>query len=1197
MDSPLAGRGSDVARMLVAFSCLMLAWFCQDRAAAQVVWTGNTDVPLNISSNARLKYGNNSFSLVWTPLNSYPGVAYVSDLKPAQQDTPVPFAFTVNPQTMGIDPAPGTKRLTIRYATSTGEYTASVSDGSMLTIPNASHTRVGAGQTVSGFVVISAIYGTTNKAVDVKSMLRVKMMLLSPTYDSLQFNDFAYRPEGGLVLFGGGRYPSVGYPSSAGYYQVTEMDGFSYRTTETVACGAFGAGKLVMGISDPSFSGYNDGSHVSYTTPPNYSYYYWSETSIPANFRMKRVIFEDGKFVGVGTRQPDDYSSVTKGAVFVSYDGIEWITQVINGTTSLDAICRDPAGRWVAVGSSATVISSPNAFEWTKTTVPGAGYLTSVCSANGYCVVGSSSGKIYSTTNFSGWGLKVTASGVVTDIAAGDGKFMALAGTKIYQSAFAPPGIADVGTQPAGRFVVPQQSVSLSVVAAGTPPFSYQWYAGSSGATGSPVEGATEATFQTPALEVSAKYWVKVTNALGSANSDAASLVMQTPPMITVQPAGKTLVMGTSVSTTVAVAGENIHYQWYKGFTGDVSSPVSGQTSASLTLPSVQPGSAYYWVRAWNDLGSVDSESLLAQVTPLAPSIYGQPFDAITWNGEAEYLGVDARGPYLSYQWYAGSSGDTSHPLAATSSSYVPITGVTGVFRYWVRVSNSVGSVDSRTVTYTVLAPRIPVISQQPPDLNGYVDAMGYLTVSAAGNNLSYMWFAGESGDTSLPVYASDYFYPPDNEPGTWRYWVRVSNGAGHVDSQAVTVVVKAQETGLITRQPLDNSSLVGRSVSISVTAAGTGITYQWYSGNSGDTSAPVSGGTSYYLYPPYDTIGQKPYWVRVTAGAVAQDSATAVFSVVPQLLVITDQTLYDGIYLGDSAYLSVSTGASNVTRQWYRGQPGDTSQPVAGATSGSISPVPTATGIHDYWVRLSLGSNQVDSEVMKVMVLPRQPFIIAQPQDLVATTSVLRLAFSVGLQSSTGATYQWFQGLSGETSNPLSGSTGSSLTVSDPPAGIFRYWVRITNPSGSTDSRTATATVTPSGYSQWLVRNGFPEDASGPGGRGMSPAGDGLANLMKFALGMSATDSFGSPNLPLMGSTTIGGETYLTLRFVQLTGVSGVQLGVEESTDIATWTSSAIECGPSYDNGDGTRTRTFRMSSPVGATGGAYLRLKAASN
>ena len=58
----------------------------------------------------------------------------------------------------------------------------------------------------------------------------------------------------------------------------------------------------------------------------------------------------------------------------------------------------------------------------------------------------------------------------------------------------------------------------LSVVASGKT-LSYQWYKGASGVTTRPIANATSASYKTPALKVTTKYWVKVQNPAGSVKS------------------------------------------------------------------------------------------------------------------------------------------------------------------------------------------------------------------------------------------------------------------------------------------------------------------------------------------------------------------------------------------------------------------------------------------------------------------------------------------------------------------------------------------------------------------------------------------------------------------------------------------------------------------------------------------------------
>ncbi len=83
------------------------------------------------------------------------------------------------------------------------------------------------------------------------------------------------------------------------------------------------------------------------------------------------------------------------------------------------------------------------------------------------------------------------------------------------------------------------------------------------------------------------------------------------------------------------------------------------------------------------------------------PSITSNPQSA-TISGGSRTLSVTATGTTpLSYQWYIGTSGNTSSPISGATSSSVTVTP-TSTTSYWVRVSNSCGSANSATATITV---------------------------------------------------------------------------------------------------------------------------------------------------------------------------------------------------------------------------------------------------------------------------------------------------------------------------------------------------------------------------------------------------------------------------------------------------------------------------------------------------------------
>ncbi|MEO8391738.1 MAG: choice-of-anchor Q domain-containing protein, partial [Chloroflexota bacterium] len=88
-----------------------------------------------------------------------------------------------------------------------------------------------------------------------------------------------------------------------------------------------------------------------------------------------------------------------------------------------------------------------------------------------------------------------------------------------YEASIAAPTI---NTQPLSQSIVSGGTANLSVDASGTG-LSYQWYQGISGTTTTTV-GTNSPSFTTPALTVDSPYWVRITNAGGSVDSDTAMI-------------------------------------------------------------------------------------------------------------------------------------------------------------------------------------------------------------------------------------------------------------------------------------------------------------------------------------------------------------------------------------------------------------------------------------------------------------------------------------------------------------------------------------------------------------------------------------------------------------------------------------------------------------------------------------------------
>lgn len=365
-----------------------------------------------------------------------------------------------------------------------------------------------------------------------------------------------------------------------------------------------------------------------------------------------------------------------------------------------------------------------------------------------------------------------------------------------------PPSIA---AQPSSSSITQGQSTTLSVVANGTAPLSYQWYMGGSGDTSNPISGAngTSLTISTSSSTPagSTAYWVRVSNACGAVNSNAAVVTVTAPPSctpvsITAQPNGTTTSAGTPVTLSVGVAGTTpITFQWYVGASGDRSFPLPGAQTSSIT---VTPSSTTsYWVAVSNACGAANSATATVTVAAASctpPSITAQPASSGIQSGSTATLsvGVSGTGP-ISYQWFVGSPG-TGSPISGATGPTITVSPQQTT-TYWVRVTGACGTADSSGATVTVTAPSStctpPSITVQPSGTTIRSGQSATLGVVASGSGtLAYQWFIGTTG-TGSPLFGATGPTLTVSPSTTTSYWVRVSNGCGTVDSATATITVR----------------------------------------------------------------------------------------------------------------------------------------------------------------------------------------------------------------------------------------------------------------------------------------------------------------------------------------------------------------------------------------------------------------------
>ncbi|MDB6130581.1 MAG: Xanthan lyase, partial [Verrucomicrobiales bacterium] len=160
-----------------------------------------------------------------------------------------------------------------------------------------------------------------------------------------------------------------------------------------------------------------------------------------------------------------------------------------------------------------------------------------------------------------------------------------------------------ITTQPVSVTADAGKTVSFSVKATGTTPFTYQWYF-----EGSPLLNATNTSYSRANIQqpVTGSYYVMVANPIGStASSNAVLTVTDIAPVITTQPLSKTNFASATATFTVRATGTlPIGYQWYKD-----GAEIVGATSSNYTRANLQAADqGNYTAVVTNYVGSATSQ-------------------------------------------------------------------------------------------------------------------------------------------------------------------------------------------------------------------------------------------------------------------------------------------------------------------------------------------------------------------------------------------------------------------------------------------------------------------------------------------------------------------------------------------------------------------------------------------------------------
>ncbi|GAA4414612.1 hypothetical protein GCM10023187_44320 [Nibrella viscosa] len=354
---------------------------------------------------------------------------------------------------------------------------------------------------------------------------------------------------------------------------------------------------------------------------------------------------------------------------------------------------------------------------------------------------------------------------------------------------------------------------------------------------------STGETTQSISVTATAAYSVTVTATGGCSNTATAAVTVNPAPVITTQPAASSLVCAgaTTVRVFVTATGTNLQYQWYKDGTAN-GNIVTGATSATLTLNNVQAAQAgSYSCVVTGDCGQVISNGFTLSINP-GPVVTSLPPTATAvCAGGAVSFAVAATGTNLKYQW----NKDGKRINGATSATLV-LTGVqlAQAGSYVCAVSGDCGITVNSSPFSLSIAPASTITTQPPASLSVCPESPVSISLKASGSGLSYQWYKGSTvaGSQVSGATSATLTLGPEVANRAGIYLCVVRGDCGSVTSNSTTLSILPAT--VITAQQISATAVApGSTVTMSVTAVGSNLKYQWHKDGSkigGATSASL---------------------------------------------------------------------------------------------------------------------------------------------------------------------------------------------------------------------------------------------------------------------------------------------------------------------------------------------------------------------
>ena len=509
---------------------------------------------------------------------------------------------------------------------------------------------------------------------------------------------------------------------------------------------------------------------------------------------------------------------------------------------------------------------------------------------------------------------------------------------------------------------------------------SYQWYFDDN-----IIDGATENYYNIDQIsnDNAGDYYLVITNGCGNVTSDIVTLNVLSFPSIIQQSEDISKCEGSEVIFSVeATANETIEYQWYKG-----DAIIESETNPSYAISSVAAEDAgSYLCVVSNVCTKVTSENIILTVD-FSPNITAQSENGKICLGAEFNFSVAASGTEpITYQWY--KNGDAIDQT--TKEFTINAVSLSDAGDYYCHIFNLCNEDASNIIT--LIVDTMPKINLQPENAKMCTGLGVEFSIDVIGSDpLTYKWYKNGS---EIPSNENNFIFLNEvSVDDAGNYSCVVSNSCGSVTSNAAELTVDVPP--LIIEQSTEGSICLGESLTISLTATGTDITYQWFNNdgiivNADDSSLEVLTTGDYYC---------------VVSGkcepAATSETISVNVGIPPQII---EQPKDVEQCAGNSAEFSLVSDGTSLLYQWYLNE-----DPIVGANERTFT-LPNITYPEDAGEYSCKVSNACGSEMsLTAKLIIDNSFIITSTPESLEKCLDANAVFSVAVDG-TNIKYQWFK-------------------------------------------------------------------------------------------------------------------------------------------------------------------------------------------